>query len=91
MNLPFFPLMVDGGPRWNYTRLMPNLRHSYHPIGDRTMAKRGGGNKTRTGYRDAGTGEFISENSAKRRKPENVIRESIPMPGRGDTGRGKKK
>jgi hypothetical protein len=54
------------------------------------MAKRGG-RKTRTGYRDAKTGEFISEDSAKRRKPENVVKESIPLPGIGDTGRGKKK
>lgn len=47
--------------------------------------------KTRPGYRDSGNGQFISEQQANRRKPSNWQKESIPLPGRGDTGRGKNK
>jgi len=47
-------------------------------------------NKTRTGYRDADSGQFIKENEAKR-NPKESVKERIPLPGHGDTGRGKKK
>ena len=43
-----------------------------------------------TGHRDSRTGQFVTERDAKRR-PATTQRESIPNPGRGDTGRGKKK
>jgi len=42
------------------------------------------------GYRDSKTGQFVKENHAKR-NPNTTQKESIPNPGRGDTGRGKKK
>jgi len=41
--------------------------------------------KTTIRYRDAGTGHFMTEQQAKRRKPENIIRERVPKPGFGDT------
>lgn len=40
--------------------------------------------KTHTGYRDAKTGRFITEEKAKR-NPDTTIKERIPNPGRGDT------
>lgn len=46
--------------------------------------------KTRTGYRDSGTGLFITEQQANRRNPNNWQKERVPLPGRGDTGRSKK-
>lgn len=44
---------------------------------------------TRTGHRSASTGRFVTAGQAKR-NPAGTVRESIPKPGRGDTGRGKK-
>lgn len=40
---------------------------------------------TRVGYRDAKDGQFISKDSFDRRKPENTIKERVPLPGHGDT------
>ena len=54
------------------------------------MAK-GGKSQSHTGYRSAKDGRFKSEAQAKQMKPENVVKEQIPNPGRGDTGRGKGK
>ena len=45
--------------------------------------------KTRTGFRDANNGQFISEQQANRRNKANWIKERVPLPGRGDTDRGK--
>lgn len=42
------------------------------------------------GYRSSTSGKFVKESYAKR-NPERTQRESIPNPGRGDTGRGKQK
>lgn len=42
-----------------------------------------------TGHRSAKTGRFVKESYAKR-YPDKTVKESIPDPGRGDTGRGKK-
>ena len=50
------------------------------------MAKK----KSHTGYRSSETGQFVTEEYAKRH-PRTTQRESIPNPGRGDTDRGKKK
>jgi len=47
-------------------------------------------NHTHTGYRSSTTGRFVTEQQAKR-SPSTTQRESIPNPGRGDTGRGKKR
>lgn len=47
-------------------------------------------NKTKTGYRDSRTGEFVTRREAERR-PATTQRESIPKPGYGDTGRSSKK
>ena len=46
--------------------------------------------KTRTGYRDSGSGQFITEQQANRRNPNNWQKERVPLPGRGDTGRNRK-
>ena len=46
--------------------------------------------KTHTGYRDSKDGQFITKKEAERR-PATTTKESIQNPGRGDTGRGKKK
>lgn len=43
-----------------------------------------------TGYRSSKTGRFVKPGQAKRH-PGTTQKESIPNPGRGDTGRGKKK
>lgn len=43
-----------------------------------------------TGYRDSKSGQFTKKENAKS-KPSTTQKESIPNPGRGDTGRGKKK
>lgn len=51
------------------------------------MAKK----NTFTVHRNAKTGRLVKESTAKRMKPENVIREQMPKAGRGDTGRSKKK
>jgi len=48
------------------------------------------GSKTHIQYRDARTGEFISEKMADRMKPENVVKERVPNPGYGDTDRSNK-
>jgi hypothetical protein len=42
----------------------------------------------RIGGRDARTGEFIPISETKRR-PATTVREIIPLPGHGDSGRGK--
>jgi hypothetical protein len=42
------------------------------------------------GYRDSRSGQFVTERTAERR-PATTQRESIPNPGRGDTGRGRGK
>ena len=42
------------------------------------------------GHRSAKTGRFVTERYAER-NPDKTIEESIPNPGHGDTGRGKKK
>ena len=51
----------------------------------------GGGSRTRTQYRSAKDGRFKTEKQAARMKPENVVKERVPKPGYGDTGRGKGK
>lgn len=49
-----------------------------------------GRKQSHTGYRDSKNGQFITEREAKRR-PSTTQKESIPKPGYGDTGRGKKR
>jgi len=44
-----------------------------------------GGSKTTIHYRNAGNGRYMTEQQAKRRRPETVIRERVPKPGYGDT------
>lgn len=44
--------------------------------------------ESRIGGRDARTGEFIPVKETYRR-PDTTMRERIPLPGHGDTGRGK--
>jgi hypothetical protein len=39
--------------------------------------------KSRIGYRDAGTGKFITEKQFERRSPNTVVREHVPLPGKG--------
>lgn len=51
----------------------------------------GRGSESHVQHRDARTGEFVSERQADRMKPENVVRERVPNPGHGDTGRRKGK
>lgn len=46
--------------------------------------------KSHLGGRDARTGQFIPIPEA-RSRPDSAVVERIPNPGRGDTGRGKKK
>jgi len=41
--------------------------------------------KTRVGYRDAGDGQSIKKSEAERLPPNQVVKERIPLPGRGDT------
>lgn len=53
------------------------------------MAKGKGGRKSRLGARDSKTGEFITIKEADKR-PATTQKEHIPLPGRGDTDRGKK-
>ena len=48
------------------------------------------GKQSHTGHRSSTSGRFVTESYAKR-NPARTQRESIPNPGRGDTGRGKKK
>ena len=42
------------------------------------------------GHRDSKNGRFVKEDYAKKH-PKTTEKEAIPNPGRGDTGRGKKK
>ena len=49
------------------------------------MAKKSSGAKTTLRYRDAKTGHFLTDRQGQKRKPENVVRERVPKPGRGDT------
>ncbi|MBA3068434.1 MAG: multidrug transporter [Hyphomonas sp.] len=46
--------------------------------------------KTHTGHRSSSSGRFVTEKYAERH-PDRTQKESIPNPGRGDTGRGKGK
>lgn len=46
-------------------------------------------NNTHVGYRDSKTGRFVTAKVAKRR-PATTQKESVPNPGRGDTGRAKR-
>jgi len=39
--------------------------------------------KTRSEYRNAGNGRFITEGKAKKMKKENVVKERVPNPGHG--------
>ncbi|MEW8229121.1 MAG: hypothetical protein AB2745_02270 [Candidatus Thiodiazotropha endolucinida] len=50
------------------------------------MAKK----ESHTGHRSSISGRFVTEQYAKRHK-STTQKESIPNPGRGDTGRGKSK
>jgi hypothetical protein len=49
-----------------------------------------GKRQSRRGARDSGTGRFVPQKEADRR-PSTTQRENIPLPGYGDTGRGKGK
>jgi len=51
------------------------------------MAK-SGKSRTHTAYRSAKDVRFKTKAQAARMKPENVIKEQVPNPGHGDTGRG---
>jgi hypothetical protein len=44
-----------------------------------------GASKTTVRYRNAGSGQFMTEAQAKRRPQEKVVRERVPKPGYGDT------
>ena len=44
--------------------------------------------KSHTGHRSSITGQFVTKHYAKKH-PTTTQKESIPNPGRGDTGRGK--
>lgn len=46
--------------------------------------------KTHTGVRDTRTGQFVPKSEADRR-PATTVRERVPNPGYGDTGRGKRR
>ena len=46
--------------------------------------------QSHAGHRSSKTGRFVKESYAKK-NPDKTQKESIPNPGRGDTGRGKKK
>jgi hypothetical protein len=46
--------------------------------------------RTHTGYRSSVSGKFVRKNYAETHK-RTTQREQIPNPGRGDTGRGKRK
>jgi hypothetical protein len=46
--------------------------------------------KSHPGYRDSETGQFVRKEYAKKH-PRTTQKERIPNPGRGDTGRSKKK
>jgi len=48
------------------------------------------GKNSHPGYRDSKDGQFITKKEADRR-PNTTQKESIPNPGRGDAGGGKKK
>lgn len=48
-------------------------------------SKSGGGSKTTTRYRDAGSGRFLTDRQGERRNPNTVVRERVPKPGHGDT------
>lgn len=48
-----------------------------------------GGRQSRVGARDSKNGQFIPLREADRR-PANTQKERIPLPGFGDTGRGRK-
>lgn len=50
------------------------------------MAKK----QSHAGYRSSETGQFVTKQTAQR-SPAKHQKESIPNPGRGDTGRGRKK
>ncbi len=50
-----------------------------------SKGKSGGGSKTHTQYRNAGSGRFVTEKRAEQMKPENVVKERVPNPGYGDT------
>lgn len=45
----------------------------------------GGGNKTRTAYRSADDGRFMTKAQAARKPAKEVVKERVPVPGRGDT------
>ena len=46
-------------------------------------------NKSHTQYRSTRSGQFLTENQAKRMKPENVVKERVPNPGYGSSDRKK--
>lgn len=45
----------------------------------------GGRSKTRTAHRDAGNGQFVTKKQATRMPANQVVKERVPLPGRGDT------
>ena len=49
------------------------------------MSRRSSKAKTTLRYRDAKTGQFLTDNQGKRRDQAKVVRERVPKPGRGDT------
>lgn len=63
-----------------------HLTHGYIQREEWIMAKK----HSHPGYRSSKTGRFVTERYGKRH-PSTTQKESIPNPGRGDTGRGNKK
>lgn len=69
------------------TRPSTETNHYGSFFQDYTMSK---DSKTTLKGRDAGSGQFIPVEQA-RRNPSTSVVERVPKPGRGDTGSGKKK
>ena len=58
---------------------------------DKSGKSSGGKSQSHVQWRSSETGRFKTEKQAERMKPGNVVKEHVPNPGYGDTGRGKKK
>jgi tetratricopeptide (TPR) repeat protein len=80
------PLIATSGQVLPDGNLAEDLSSHPQPPRTATMASK---KKSHTGHRSSVTGRFVKEGYAKR-YPHRTQTESIPNPGHGDTGRGKK-
>jgi hypothetical protein len=86
-NALILPIIKSGEELQSFTDYVKVAMSSqFHNIVEKLMSKK----NSHTGHRDSKSGQFVTEKYAKKH-PRTTQKESIPNPGKGDTGGSKKK